>query len=249
VASQTQNRVEPYRHTMQGYIENLVKQMKVHSRCILKHANLPARFWSETTTMYMAVRNIMPTDKLKVPFTTVPSHWLHFDPKLMLHRPGCLVVVKYPKDHPRVTVSSNGARGVCGIFLGCHATSPLVKVGIPSTGEIAYHKEVEIFDDKLPFVDPSCMPDRQGFSDKDIEALHRPNKRKATRASPRTPAPSASLALVHAANDAAPVPALDAQVPTTGDEAEDHLPTVLPLLPTPLSRGRRKRSLKERKKM
>jgi hypothetical protein len=58
------------------------------------------------------------------------------------------------------------------------------------------------------------MPDRQGFSDKDIEALHRPNKRKATRASPRTPAPPASPALVHEANDAAPVPALDAQVPT-----------------------------------
>jgi hypothetical protein len=39
----TFNPVEPYRHTMQGYIENLVKQMKVHSRCILKHANLPPR--------------------------------------------------------------------------------------------------------------------------------------------------------------------------------------------------------------
>jgi hypothetical protein len=33
---------------------------------------------------------------------------------------GCLVVLKYPKDHPRVTDTSNGARGVCGIFLGCH---------------------------------------------------------------------------------------------------------------------------------
>ena len=64
---------------------------------------------------------------------------------------------------------------MCGIFLGCHATSPLVKVWIPSTGEIAYHKEVEIFDDEMPFVDPSCMPDRQGFSDKDIEALRKPN--------------------------------------------------------------------------
>jgi len=39
------------------------------------------------------------------------------------------------------------------------------------TGEITYNKEVDIFDDKMPFVDPSCMPDRQGFSDKDIEAL------------------------------------------------------------------------------
>jgi hypothetical protein len=64
---------------MQGYLENLVKHMKVHSRCILKHANLPARFWSETTTMYMAVRNIMPTDKMKVPFTLALSHRLHFD--------------------------------------------------------------------------------------------------------------------------------------------------------------------------
>jgi len=67
------NPVEPYRHTMQGYIENLVKQMKVHSRCILKHANLPPRFWSETNTLYMAVRNIMPRDKMKVPFKSAPS--------------------------------------------------------------------------------------------------------------------------------------------------------------------------------
>jgi hypothetical protein len=49
---------------MQGYIENLVKQMKVHSRCILKHANLPPRFWSEANTLfYMAVRNIMPESR------------------------------------------------------------------------------------------------------------------------------------------------------------------------------------------
>ena len=30
------NPVEPYRHTMQGYIENLVKQMKVHSMKLMK---------------------------------------------------------------------------------------------------------------------------------------------------------------------------------------------------------------------
>jgi hypothetical protein len=143
---------------MQGRIENFVKQVKVHSRCILQHANLPERFWSETKTMYAAVRNIMPNSKDLVPFTTAQPHRLCFDPKLLLHRPGCLVIVKYPKDHPRVTDTSNGARGVCGIFLGCNPTSPLVKVWIPSTGELAYHKEVEIFDDKLPFVDPSCMP-------------------------------------------------------------------------------------------
>jgi hypothetical protein len=57
-------------------------------------------------------------------------------------------------------VSQNDAQDVRGIFLGCHATSPLERVWIPSTGEIAYHKEVKIVDDKLPFVDPSCMPDR-----------------------------------------------------------------------------------------
>jgi hypothetical protein len=89
------------------------------------------------------------------------------------------------------------------------------------TGEIAYHKEVEIFDDKLPFVDPSCMPDRQGFSDKDIAALHTPNNRLATRASPRTPAPSASPALVHTANNAAPAPVPDAQVSAAGDDDAD----------------------------
>ncbi len=125
--------------------------------------------------------------------------------------------MKYPKDHPRVTDTSNGARVVCGIFLGCHATSPLVKVWIPSTGEIAYHKEVEIFDDKMPFVDPSCMPDCQGFSDKDIEALRKPNDQQASRTSPRTPAESALPASVHAANDAAQAPVPDMQASAAGD--------------------------------
>ncbi len=147
----------------------------VGARGVFSLINETFSLWSEVNTLYMAVRNIMPRDKMKVPFKSAPSHRLHFDPKLMLHHPGCLVIVKNPKDHPRVTDTSNGAPGVCGIFLDCHATSPLVKVWIPSTGEIAYHKEVEIFDDKLPFVDPSCMPDRQGFSDKDIETLYKPN--------------------------------------------------------------------------
>jgi hypothetical protein len=215
------NPVEFYRHTMQGHIENLVKQVKTHSRCILKHTNLPTRFWSETTNLYMAVRNIMPTDKMSAPFTEAQPHRLHFDPKLLLHRPGCLIIVKYPKDHPRVTDTSNGARGVCGIFLGCHATSHLVKVWIPSTGEIAYHKEVEIFDDKMPFVDPSCMPDCQGFSDKDIEALRKPNNRQASRTSPRMQAESVLPASVHAANDAAPAPVPDMQASAAGDGDAD----------------------------
>ena len=34
--------VEPYRHTMQGYIENLVKQIKVHSRTGLSDAEIEA---------------------------------------------------------------------------------------------------------------------------------------------------------------------------------------------------------------
>jgi hypothetical protein len=84
-------------------------------------------------------------------------------------------------------------------------------------GEIEYHKEVEIFDDKLPFVDPSYMPDCQGFSDKDTEALRKPNNRQATRASPRTPAESALPASVHAANDAAPAPVPDMQASAAGD--------------------------------
>jgi hypothetical protein len=201
--------VETYQHTMQGRIENFVKQVKVHSRCILQHANLPERFWSETTTMYAAVRNIMPNSKDVVPFTTAQPH--------LLHRPGCLVIVKYPKDHPRVTDTSNGARGVCGIFLGCHPTSPLVKVWIPSTGELAYHREVEIFDDKLPFVDPSCMPNRQGFSDKDIASLRQPNRRRATRASPRALVPPTSSVPARDVSNAAP-PALAREANTTGGD-------------------------------
>jgi len=50
---------------------------------------------------------------MSAPFTEAQPHRLHFDPKLLLHRPGWLVIVKYPKDHPRVTDTSNGARGVC----------------------------------------------------------------------------------------------------------------------------------------
>jgi hypothetical protein len=67
--------------------------------------------------MYMAVRNIMPTDKILVPFTEAQPHQLYVNPKLLLHRPRCLVVVKYPKDHLHVTGTSNSERGVCGIFL------------------------------------------------------------------------------------------------------------------------------------
>jgi hypothetical protein len=207
---------------MQGRIENFVKQVKVHSRCILQHANLPERFWSETTTMYAAVRNIMLNSKDVVPFTTAQPHLLCFDLKLLLHSPGCLVIVKYPKDHPRVTDTSNGARGVFGIFLGCHLTSPLVKVWIPSTGELAYHnKEVEIFDDKLPFVDPSCMPNRQGFSDKDIAALLQPNHSQATRASPRALVPLTSS--VKGGDVSNAVPALAREANTTGGDGDADL--------------------------
>jgi hypothetical protein len=88
------------------------------------------------------------------------------------------------------------------------------------TGELAYHKEMEIFDDKLPLVDPLCMPDCQGFTDKDIEALCKPNNRQASRTSPRTPAESALPALVHAANDAAPAPVPDMQASAADDVDE-----------------------------
>ena len=103
----------------------------------------------------------------------------------------------------------------------CHATSLLVKVWIPSTGKITYHKEVEIFDNKMPFVDPSCMPDRQGFSDKDIEALRKPNNRQASQTSPRTPAESALPVSVHSAIEAAPETVPDMQASAAGDGDAD----------------------------
>ena len=81
---------------------------------------------------YVPVRNIMPTDKMSVPFTEAQPHLLHFDPKLLLHLHGCLVIVKYPKDHQCVTDTSNSTQGVCGIFLGCHATLALEKSGFPA---------------------------------------------------------------------------------------------------------------------
>ena len=136
--------------------------------------------------MYMAVRNIMPTDKMKVPFTAAPSHRLHFDPKLMLHRPGCLVVVKYPKDHPHRYVQRRAGR-VQAFSLDATQPHLWLKSRSPALAKSRTTRKkereccllvlnlVEIFDHKLPFVDPSCMPDRQGFSDKDIESLHRPN--------------------------------------------------------------------------
>ena len=65
------------------------------------------------------------------------------------------------------------------------------------------------------------MPDRQGFSDKDIEALRKPNNRQASRTSPCTPAESALPASVHAANDAAPAPVPDMQASATGDGNAD----------------------------
>ena len=65
------------------------------------------------------------------------------------------------------------------------------------------------------------MPDCQGFSDKDVETLCKPNNRQATRASPRTLAESALPASVHAANDAAQAPVPDMQASSAGDGDTD----------------------------
>jgi len=84
--------------------------------------------------------------------------------------------------------------------------------------------EVEIFDDKLPFVDPSCMTNRQGFSDKDIAGLRQPNRRQATRASPRALVPPTSPVPARDACNAAPALARETHT-TGGDGATDLMAT------------------------
>jgi hypothetical protein len=65
------------------------------------------------------------------------------------------------------------------------------------------------------------MPNSQGFSNKDIEALRKPNDCQASRTSPRMQAESALPASVHAANDAAPAPVPDMQASVVGDGYTD----------------------------
>ena len=119
--------VEGYRHRMQARVENAVNEVKTRSRIGLANACLPAKFWPATVQMVAALHNIFPRAG-STSFDMGQPHNMHCDPNFLLHPPGCLVIVKLPKEHRLVTDSSNGPRGLEGLFFGCHAVSPLVRV-------------------------------------------------------------------------------------------------------------------------
>ena len=112
---------------MQARVENAVNEVKTRSRVGLANSCLPAKFWPATVQMVAALHNIFPRAG-STSFDMGQPHNMHCDPNFLLHPPGCLVIVKLPKEHRLVTDSSNGPRGLEGLFFGCHAVSPLVRV-------------------------------------------------------------------------------------------------------------------------
>merc|ERR1719183_1714749 len=108
---------------------------------------------------------------------------LHYDAERLWHLPGCHAVGKLSKEDPLVTDTSNGARGVEGIFLGCDRTAPRVRMYVPKYRKFMEFRDVAFFDDRLPFRDG--LLDNTGFSAAEIAAMHTPLGPTPTRASPR----------------------------------------------------------------
>ena len=147
--------VEGYRHRMQARVENAVNEVKTRSRIGLANASLPQNFWPATVQMVASLHNIFPREG-STSFKMGQPHNLHCDPKLLLHPPGCLVIIKLPKEHRLVKDSSNGPRGLEGLFFGCHPISPLVRVWVPSLQRFVLSKNCEIYDNLFPYKE-RCM--------------------------------------------------------------------------------------------
>ena len=181
---------QPHRHKMQGKIENLIRNMKQRCRATRLGFGGPARLWPELTRMFEAIHNIMPRQVPKhhvhagkSPQAIYKPANLHYDAERLWHPPGCHAVGKLSKEDPLVTDTSNGARGVEGIFLGCDRTAPRVRMYVPKYRKFMEFRDVAFFDDRLPFRDG--LLDNTGFSAAEIAAMHTPLGPTPTRASPR----------------------------------------------------------------
>ena len=198
---------QPHRHKMQGKIENFIRNMKQRCRATRLGFGGPARLWPELTRMFEAIHNIMPRQVPKhhvhagrSPQAIYQPANLHYDVDRLWHPPGCHVVGKLSKEDPLVTDTSNGARGVEGIFLGCARTTPRVRMYVPKYRKFMEFRDVAFFDDRLPFRDG--LLDNTGFSAAEIAAMHKPVGPTPTRASSRSSTPAASRDAGDALTDA-----------------------------------------------
>jgi hypothetical protein len=154
---------------MQGKVENLIRNMKQRCRATRLGFGGPARLWPELARMFEAIHNIMPRQVPKhhahagkSPQAIYQPANLHYDVERLWHPPGCHVVGKLSKEDPLVTDTSNGARGVEGIFLGCDRTTPRVRMYVPKHRKFMEFRDVAFFDDHLPFRDG--LLDNTGFT-------------------------------------------------------------------------------------
>ena len=181
---------QPHRHKMQGKVENLIRNMKQRCRATRLAFGGPARLWPELTRMFEAIHNVMPrqvpkhhTHAGKSPQAIYQPVNLHYDVDRLWHPPGCHVVGKLAKEDPLVTDTSNGPRGVEGIFLGCDRTTPRVRMYVPAHRKFMEFRDVTFFDNRFPFRDG--LLDNTNFSQNDIQAMHKPLRPEPTRSSPR----------------------------------------------------------------
>ena len=105
-----------------------------------------------------------------LPIFRLPRRCRIRDPKLLLHPPGCLVFIELPKEHRLVKDSSNGPRGLEGLFFGCHPISPLARVWVPSLQRFVLSKNCEIYDTLFPYKE-RCMHNLTGFTKQEIQAM------------------------------------------------------------------------------
>ena len=200
---------QPHRHKMQGKIENFIRNMKQRCRASILAFNGPMRLWPELLRMFEAVHNIMPRQVPKhamyaglSPYAIYKPVTLTYDVQRLWHPPGSYVVGKLAKNDPLVADTSMGARGVEGIFLGCNRTSPRVRMYVPKYRKFMEFRDVDNFDERLPFRDG--MLDNTGFTAAEIASMKLPLRPAPSRASMRLPVPMPPAAANVSVDNSAP---------------------------------------------
>ena len=63
-----------YNHTMQARAENAVRITKAHIRCLLKHSNMPYKFWPWALLQFCRIYNYWPTKGHAPPWIMLTGH-------------------------------------------------------------------------------------------------------------------------------------------------------------------------------
>eukprot|EP00961_Rhodomonas_salina_P152809 2056676-Rhodomonas_salina.1 len=113
-----------YNHTMQERAEGVISITKEHVRCILKHCNMPFRFWPWAVTQFCQIYNYWQSHGHTPPWILLEGHRFSTDLHRDLHQFGCYTIGKLPREHLDVVDTTNSDRGLEGAFLGWDLQTP-----------------------------------------------------------------------------------------------------------------------------